>query len=182
MIIPPPFILNQFNNSYYGPVQVQVQVFYFPKQHYFYAYTICIQNDVCRDGKQRIIAHRAACHTRTSMASAYFKRFKRLAVPLLNTTVTALHIYLHTNAKHGHKFACKCRKHYSNVKMGAMASQITRVSIVYPIVCSGSDQIKHQSSASLAFVRGIHRSPVNSPHTWPVTRKMFPFDDVIMKG
>ena len=30
------------------------------------------------------------------------------------------------------------------------------------------------------FVRGIHRAPVNSPHKWPVTRKMFPFDDVIM--
>ena len=39
---------------------------------------------------------------------------------------------------------------------------------------------KHQSSASLAFVRGIHRGPGNSPHKWPVTRKMFPFDDVIM--
>ena len=39
---------------------------------------------------------------------------------------------------------------------------------------------KYQSSASLAFVRGIHRWPVNSPHKWPVTRKMFPFDDVIM--
>ena len=39
---------------------------------------------------------------------------------------------------------------------------------------------KHQSSASLALVRGIHRWPVNSPHKWPVTRKMFPFDDVIM--
>ena len=37
-----------------------------------------------------------------------------------------------------------------------------------------------KSSASLAFVRGIHRRPVNSPHKWPVTRKMFPFDDVIM--
>ena len=34
---------------------------------------------------------------------------------------------------------------------------------------------------SLAFVRGIHRGAVNSPHKWPVTRKMFPFDDVIMK-
>ena len=45
---------------------------------------------------------------------------------------------------------------------------------------SGTDQRKHQSSASLAFVRGIHRRPVNSPHKWPVTRKMFPFDDVIM--
>ena len=30
------------------------------------------------------------------------------------------------------------------------------------------------------FVQGIHRSPVNSPHKWPVTRKMFPFDVVIM--
>ena len=39
---------------------------------------------------------------------------------------------------------------------------------------------KHQSSASLAFVRGIHRGPVNSPHKGPVTRKMFPFHDVIM--
>ena len=33
---------------------------------------------------------------------------------------------------------------------------------------------------SLAFVQGIHRGPVNSPHKWPVTRKMFPFHDVIM--
>ena len=44
----------------------------------------------------------------------------------------------------------------------------------------GADQRKHQSSASLAFVRGSHRRPVNSPHKGPVTRKMFPFDDVIM--
>ena len=64
--------------------------------------------------------------------------------------------------------------------MGAMASQITSLTIVYPIVYSGTDQRKHQSSASLAFVRGIHRWPVNSPHKGPVTRKMFPFDDVIM--
>ena len=45
---------------------------------------------------------------------------------------------------------------------------------------SGTDETKHQSSASLAFVRGIHRWPVNSPHKGPVTRNMFPFDDVIM--
>ena len=44
----------------------------------------------------------------------------------------------------------------------------------------GADQIKHQSSASLAFLRGIHRWPVSSPHKGPVTRKMFPFDDAIM--
>ena len=46
---------------------------------------------------------------------------------------------------------------------------------------SGEDQRKHQSSASLAFVREIHRWPVNSPNKRPVTRKMFPFDDVFMQ-
>ena len=63
---------------------------------------------------------------------------------------------------------------------GAIASQITSLTIVYSTVYSGADQSKHQSSASVAFVWGIHRGPVNSPHKWPVTRKMFPFDDVIM--
>ena len=63
--------------------------------------------------------------------------------------------------------------------MGVIASQITSL-IVNSAVYSGADQSKHQSSASLAFVWGIHRGPVNSPHKWPVTRKMFPFDDVIM--
>ena len=71
-------------------------------------------------------------------------------------------------------------KHYGDVIMGAIASQITSLMVVYSIVYSDADQRKHQSSASLAFVRGIHRGPVNSPHKWPVTRKMFPFDDVIM--
>ena len=70
--------------------------------------------------------------------------------------------------------------HYSDVIMGTMASQITSLPIVYLTVYSDPDQRKHQSSASLAFVWGIHRWPVNSPHKWPVTRKMFPFDDVIM--
>ena len=64
--------------------------------------------------------------------------------------------------------------------MGSMASQITSLTIVYSIVHSGANQRKHQSSTSLAFVQGIHRWPVNSPHKWPVTPKMFPFDDVIM--
>ena len=65
--------------------------------------------------------------------------------------------------------------------MSTMASQITTLMIVYSTVYSGADQRKPQRSASLAFERGIHRWPVNSPHKWPVTRKMFPFDDVIMK-
>ena len=54
--------------------------------------------------------------------------------------------------------------------MGGMASQITSLTIVYSTVYSGSDQRKHQSSASLAFGWGIHR--------W--TQKMFPFDDAIL--
>ena len=66
--------------------------------------------------------------------------------------------------------------------MATIASQITSLTVVYSIVYSGADQRKHQSSASLAFVWGIHRGPVNSPHKGPVTRKMFPFDDVIMLG
>ena len=70
--------------------------------------------------------------------------------------------------------------HYNDVIMSAMASQITSLTIVYSIVYSGADQRKHQSSASLAFVCGIHRWPVNSPHNGPVTQKMIPFDDVIM--
>ena len=64
--------------------------------------------------------------------------------------------------------------------MTAIASRITSLAIVYSTVYSGAHLRKHQSSASLAFVRGIHRGPVNFPHKWPVTRKMFPFDDVIM--
>ena len=70
--------------------------------------------------------------------------------------------------------------HYGDITMDTMTSQITSLTIVYSTVYSGVDQRKHQSSASLAFVRGIHRGPVNSPHKWPATRKMFPFDDVIM--
>ena len=74
---------------------------------------------------------------------------------------------------------------YSDVIMSTMASQITGVSIVYSTVCwqikGDTDQRRHQSSASPAFVRGIHRSSVNSPHKGPVVRKMLPFDDVIME-
>ena len=90
-----------------------------------------------------------------------------------------------TNIKMRHE-RCKplrCHQiilHYTDVTMGAMGCQITSLTIVYSTVYSGADQRKHQSSASLAFVRGIHRRPVNSPHKWPVTRKRFPFDDVIM--
>ena len=70
--------------------------------------------------------------------------------------------------------------HYNDVIMDAIASQITSLTIVYSTVYSDADERNHQSSASQAFVWGIHRWPVNSPHKWPVTQKMFPFDDVFI--
>ena len=71
-------------------------------------------------------------------------------------------------------------KHHNDIMISAMASQITGVLIVCSSVGSGADQRIHQSSASLAFVWGIHRWPVNSPLEGPMTWKMFPFDDVIV--
>ena len=64
--------------------------------------------------------------------------------------------------------------HHNDVIMNVMASQITSLTIVYSTVYSDAIQRKHQSSASLAFVRGIPRTKGT------VTRKMFPYDDVIM--
>ena len=58
-----------------------------------------------------------------------------------------------------------------------MASQINGISITCRTVCSCADQRKHQSSTSVAFVRGT-----TSNHKRPVTRKMFSFDGVIMKN
>ena len=74
-----------------------------------------------------------------------------------------------------HKFM-----YYSDVIMSAMASHITTVSIISSTVCSGADQRKHQSFVSLAFVIGIYRWPVDSPHKGLVTRKIFLYHDFIM--
>ena len=57
--------------------------------------------------------------------------------------------------------------------MDMMASQITSLTIVYSTVYLGADQRKHQSSASLAFVLGIHWSPVNSYTNGQRCRKYF---------
>ena len=75
----------------------------------------------------------------------------------------------------------KSDSHYNDVITSTMASQITNLTIVYSTIYSSADQRKHQSSASLASVRGIHRWPINSPQKEPVTLKMFKFDDVIMR-
>ena len=63
---------------------------------------------------------------------------------------------------------------------GRMCLKSPASRLFYSTVYSGSDQRKHKSSISLAFVRGIHQRPVNSPHKGSVKRKMFPFDDIIM--
>ena len=78
------------------------------------------------------------------------------------------------------KYMWNFGNHYCEVIMGALESQITSLTIVYSIVHSAADQRNHQSSAPLTFVRGIHWWSVNSMQKGPVTRKTFPFDDVIM--
>ena len=87
--------------------------------------------------------------------------------------INSYHHYVHLHHTHGHY-------HHSDVIMAAMASQNAGVSVICLTVCSGEDQRKHHSSTSLTFVRGIHWWPVNTHHKGPVTRKMFPFDDVTM--
>ena len=115
-----------------------------------------------------------------------FYAFARVSkYPNQNSRRTKHHMFIASNSSYCPLICHFCGKanhtHYGDVIMGTMASQITSLTIVYSTVYSDADQRKHQSSALLAFVRGIHWGPVNSPHKWPVTRKMFPFDDVIMK-
>ena len=74
-----------------------------------------------------------------------------------------------------------CNDHYSDVMMSTMASQITSLTIIYPTVHSGADRRKQQSSVSRAFFRGIHRWRGITRTKGPVTRKMIPLDDVIMR-
>ena len=68
---------------------------------------------------------------------------------------------------------------YNDAIMSAMASQITSVSIV----CNCLFRHRPKKTSKLCVTgpcEGIHRSPVDTPQKRPVTRKMFPFDDVIM--
>ena len=70
------------------------------------------------------------------------------------------------------------KTHYSDVMMNPMASLTTGVSIASSAVCSGTN--KKNIKVLRYWPLWIHRWPVNSPYKWPVMRKMFPFDDVIM--
>ena len=99
---------------------------------------------------------------------------------VLISTIVWLHSILFLNNLFRYDACLTLVAHYGDVIMGAIAYKITSLTVVYSTVYSDADQRKHQSSASLVFVTGIHRGPVNSPHKWPVTRKVFPFDDVIM--
>ena len=105
--------------------------------------------------------------------------FKRLSVAVM--TFATIWSDLTTRKEITTKLNSRATDHYDDVIMGAMASQITSLMVVYSTFYSAADKRKHQSSASLACVRRIHRWPVNSPHKWPATRKMFPFDNVIMR-
>ena len=127
--------------------------------------TICIPIDTVTDTCFNI--------TMSSHQYAILPMFLRFRVTCMD--ISRWHFWLRES-----HFGANCLMHYNDIIMGAMASQITVVSTICSTVCSSTDKRKHQSSASLAFVRGINRWPVNSPHKEPVTRKMFPFDDVIM--
>ena len=97
------------------------------------------------------------------------RSIRHLPLATVCTLVTVcrnLWAFNHTRLMQGRS---ACQFHYNDVIMGAMASQITSLTIVYSTVYSRRRSKKHQSSASLAFVLGIHRWPVNSPHEGPVT-------------
>ena len=66
--------------------------------------------------------------------------------------------YLSAVTNHNDINMCKLVMHYGDVMMSAMASHITSLTIAYSTVYSGADQRKHESSASLAFLRGNPRT------------------------
>ena len=107
----------------------------------------------------RLVPSYAKSSAGPMMTNVAFRIFQELALELLTTMGGSAQYRVHA--------------HNSDVIMIAMASQITSLTVVYSTVYSGADQRKHQSSASLAL---------NSQNKMPVTRKMFPFDDVIMYG
>ena len=134
------------------------------KQKYFGR---CVSNEVSRNWRaysRRYFDYLIHC-------KRYVQFIKQKSSSCAKNVGAYLHAYSTVN----------CVTHYNDVIMSSMASQIS-LTIVYSTVYSGAYQIKHPRSAPLAFVRGIHRWPVNSPHKGPVIRKMFPFDDAIMNS
>ena len=70
-----------------------------------------------------------------------------------------------------------CTSHCNDFRIGAMASQITGVSIVWSTVCSGAEQQQQQQKIKAPRHWG---ESMDSNNKGPVTRRMLPFDDVIM--
>ena len=68
--------------------------------------------------------------------------------------------------------------YYNDVIMSAMESQITSLTIVHPTVYS---RRRSKNTSKLRVTGLCDWWPVNTPHKGPVTRKMFPFDDVIVR-
>ena len=101
---------------------------------------------------------------------------KQIYAALIQCTLNIVWSYLPQRIHKGHPIGCPSLQWHHN------EPDNTSHTIVYSTIYSGADQRKHQSSMPLAFVSGIHRSPVNSPHKGPVTLKMFSFGDVIMWG
>ena len=113
--------------------------------------------------------------THMSLTQGFSWSFMTMTVTM---TVTKVRYKYLPHSDWGHS---RCRRavdssSYNDVTVKATLSQITSLMIVSSSVYSGADQRKHQSSASLAFVWGIH----GSPDKGSVTRKMFPYDDFIM--
>ena len=107
--------------------------------------------------------------THNGLYCCLFGRNKHQKQPSSEHINSSLRQYIH--------YTCS---HYSDVIMSMMASHTTGILVVYWNVCSGADKKNTKAPRHLAFVRGIHRWTVSTPHQGPVTRKMFPFDNVIM--
>ena len=132
---------------------------------------------------RNFISQRSTSHATQSFITPGEPQFPQLFCPCmvqLLAGIISLKRVLEANPGRSHGSADTLPLGHSTKIMYAMASQITSLAIVYSAVLSGANHRKHQSSASLAFVRGIHRWPMNSPHKRLGTRKLFPFDDVIM--
>ena len=148
----------------------------------------CIHFHICEVNVTiyfRVRQNTSTYTTSSSRALSHTRADSRLAPSQWETSLqsNAVSHWLGTNlesALHTILSAIIVWLHYDDVIMSMMASRITSLMMIYSSVYLGADQRKHQSSASLAFEWGIHWWPVNSPHKRPVTRKMFPFDDVIM--
>ena len=121
---------------------------------------------------ESLAVHRDQLHVTIAQYHYQVRWWKKYAIQIL----LALVITQSNISQHDKVTIC----HHNDVIMSAKASQITSLTIVCSTVYSGTDERKQQSSASLAFVSGIHRWPVNSAHKGPVMRTIFPFDDFIM--